>query len=102
MTPSTYIHKMTGRVFKVLPLREEELAGKEVFLAEYIDSLVGELLGSCKTFPCLDESVDYYSVINTLQNMMDTPGDLKECRSRVIKMCKLLNHLEQIVGDADV
>ena len=102
MEPSYFIHRITGKVFKVLPLREEELKGNEVFLSEYIDSLVGELLGACKTFDCLSNDTDYYSVINTLQYLSDNPGTQKECRREVIKMCKLLNDLELKVGDTHV
>ena len=98
MKPSTYIHRITGRVFKVLPLHEATLNGDDMCVSEYINSLVGELLGSCKTFPSLADSSDYYAVINTLQNMADDPGTLDECRREVMKMCSLLNHLEETVG----
>lgn len=102
MNPSIYIHKITGKVFKILPLREEELKGRNMYLSDYIESLVKELIGSCKTFPILADNADYLSVINTLQYLADTPGTLNECRSEVIKMCKMLNVLEESVGDAHV
>lgn len=98
MKPSTYVHRITGRVFKVLPLYETSLKGEDMCVNEYINSLVGELLGSCKTFPCLADSADYYAVINTLQNMADDLGTIDECRREVMKMCNLLNHLEETVG----
>lgn len=101
MKPSTYINKITGAVFKILPMREDELRGHEMFLSEYIKSLICELMGACKTFDVLNASIEYYTVINTLQYMTDDPGDLDSCRSRVIKMCKLLNRLERILIDGE-
>ena len=97
MRPSTYVNIITGRVFKILPLYEASLNGEDMCIGEYIDSLVGELLGSCKTFPKLSNSAEYYAVINTLQHMSDGVGTLDECRREVMKMCKLLNQLEKAV-----
>ena len=90
-----YIHGLTGRVFKILPLREEMEEGRETHLEEYVSSLARDAFGALTTFPELQEMSDYITVVNILQ-YFDTAGvELPACKQEVFKMLKILNRIEK-------
>lgn len=88
------IQKLTGAIFKILPMKEEELRGEEVFLLQYIDSIKTETIGMLKTYPSLSDDGDFLRVVNTMQGMDWETSDLKKYKSEVLKMTNLLNKIE--------
>lgn len=93
-----YIHALTGRIFKILPLKEKEDDGEEVFLNEYIDGLWNDMKGALRTFPELEEVPEYMSVCNKVSFLASEEFDLKTCRKTVFGALKLLNRLEGKLG----
>ena len=60
-----FIRGLTGRIFKMLPLREEADTGEQVYLTEYMDSLARDVIGAMTTFPELAEFPEYITVVKT-------------------------------------
>ena len=94
-----FIKDLTDKLFNILCLKEEEDAGNNVFLSEYIDSRLVEIIGACSTFPCLNSNPDYISVLNTVQYLSQNEVTTKKCKREVFKILKLLNKIERESGD---
>lgn len=101
-----FIHGLTGRVFKALPLREAHEAGEEVFWNDYFHSLAIEAKGALETFPELRTMQGYISVVNTLQYLDTESFEMAEFRKEIFGMLSILNRIERKLsgkgGDADV
>ena len=60
--------KQTGDIYqvrmngKVLPMKEQELRGFDVYLRDYLSSLAIEMVGASTTFACLGLDSDYIAV----------------------------------------
>lgn len=93
-----FIHSLTGRVFKILPLKEDSDAGVNTHLGEYIGSVVRDAVGALSTFPQLQTSEEYISVVNTLQYLNEQGVSHAVCKQEVFKMLKLLNTIEKRLG----
>ena len=61
-----YLKEITGDVFKLLPMKEDELNGIDNHLSEYLDSVIVNLKGSIITYPELANDKNYLYVINNL------------------------------------
>lgn len=92
-----HIKKLTNAVFKLLPMKEEELDGQEVFLYEYIESLKCEALGMMKSFSELKDNYEYIRVYSTLIGVDWYEVDYKTFRREVLKMTSLLNKVQEAV-----
>lgn len=101
-----FIHGLTGRIFKALPLREAHEAGKDVAWEVYFHSLSIDAKGALETFPELQQMSDYITVVNTLQYLNTESFEMAEFRREIFGMLSLLNRIEQKLagrdGDADV
>ena len=93
-----FIRGLTGRVFKILPLKEEMDNGNDVHLNEYIASLARDASGALETFPQLQEMEGYITVVNTLQYISLNEVDHTVCKQEVFKMLRILNQIEESHG----
>lgn len=76
-------------------MKESEERGAQVYLSEYVNSIIIEMIGACDTFQSLKCNSDYISVINTTQYLSKHIVSLKDCKREVFKMLKLLNRIER-------
>lgn len=90
-----YIHHITGRIFKIIVLKETYQREEEPLLDEYVDSMIIEMKGATRTFPVLERNEGYISVINTLNGLRMSEITMAKCRREVFKMCNLLNKIER-------
>ena len=99
-----YIHKLVGRIYKILPLKEREERGEEIFLKEYIEGLWNDMRGAYGTFPELNVCEEYLSVCNKISFLnCEDEFNIRTCRREVFSALKLLNQLEEkLAGEADV
>lgn len=93
-----FINVLTGHVYKIIPLKEEELRGDEVFLAEYIDSLSVEVLGALSTYEVLESDPDYTTVRNIINYLNTHEFSLGVCKREVFKALKHLNLISDRLG----
>nr|DAG45227.1 MAG TPA: hypothetical protein [Caudoviricetes sp.] len=96
-----FIHGLTGRIFKILPLKEAELAGEESYLASYMDSLVRDMLGATDTFPELCSMQEFVTTLNIVQFLKHNDITQEICKQEVFKALRLLNSIEKKLGGAD-
>lgn len=92
---NNYIEVTKSRVFKILPLLEENNEG----LYQYIDSLLFELYGIQYVIEAVKESYPYLSVLATLESLLDeiivNNREHIFIRSEVFKMMTLLERLQK-------
>lgn len=99
MSLKNYIHALTGRVFKLLTIKEKETCGVVAYLSDYIDSLIIDMTGALSTFPALGDDVNYITVVNIVNYLKDNDIQYKQYKREVFKALKLLNGIEDSVGD---
>lgn len=95
-----YIRSMVGKVYKILPLKEEFDAGEDTHFKEYIDSLCADAMGALETFPELRLMPAYITVLNDLQFLNMCDFDHSTCKREVFKMIRLLQQAEHEIGGA--
>ncbi len=93
-----YIRSTVGRIFKLLPLREQTELGANIFLDAYIGDLANEMAGSMVTFPELCEIPPYVGAVNNVNYMRHHWEDIpfQTYRSAVLKMT---NSLTKMLGE---
>lgn len=89
---NAYVRSLIGRVFKLLPMREDTDVGIENHLDICLADLADELTGSYDTFPELYEKPKYVMVVSTLNalryNWVDLP--FSAYRHNILKMTNAL------------
>lgn len=85
-----YLQSLIGKVFKILPLYENESPKLHI----YIDSLLIEMHGAEITYPKLEQCSDYISVLNILNGF--NGGHIPShavCKREVFKCTNLLSRI---------
>jgi len=93
-----YLDMITGRVFKILPMKEQETRGMSVFLSDYLSSLANEMVGATVTFSCLSSDSDYIAVVNTINGLAITESSVALIKREVFKALNLLNRISTRFG----
>jgi len=93
ISPEPFLSSLTGKIYKLIPMREDKDTGVEVFLDKYLDSLIIELVGAMDTFPDLGNDEQYISIVNTAQYMAHHEISVASWRRESFKM---LNTLDRI------
>jgi hypothetical protein len=104
MSPGLFLYSLTPKIFKLLPLREEQDSGIEVFLNRYISSLlveINEINGAATTFKStlgLDSA--FLSVLNAVQYMGEHLYDMPFVfwRSETLGMLNTIDILKTQYG----
>ena len=92
-----YLQSLTGRIFKILPMREQQEQGDNLYLDLYLESLSLEMHGACETFPCLRACPDYIMLLNTVNGLCaDTP--LPFLKREVFKMLSAIDEIRYEYG----
>lgn len=88
MRYDAYVGRLVGRIFKLLPMWEQENQGEQLFLDSYISDLADELTGACVTFPELLNIPEFVGVVNSLNYLRHHWPELsfRAYRSTVLKM----------------
>ena len=95
MNLENYLHSLTPKIFKVLPMYEETDHGLPV----YLERLLAELRGSTFTFPDLSDNVQYITIMNNLNYLLHYEYTKEECRRLVFDS---ISHLGKITGSGGV
>ena len=95
-----FIHSMVGKVYKILPLKEESDSGKDTHCEEYIHSLCADAMGAIETFPELQINSSYITILNALQFLSTNEFNHATCKREVFKMIRLLQQIEHEIGGA--
>lgn len=86
-----YLKKLIGRVYKILPMAEEEC----LTLESYIDSLIRELIGNSKIFAKIFVGDGLLVVIGTLEGLNFDNHD--KLRSDILKITNIVGKIDKKV-----
>lgn len=98
MSPTPYLTSLTAKIYKLIPMRDDLEAGKDVYLDKYIDSLLIEMMGALETYPVLRSSDKYISIVNTAQYMAHNDTVHAAWRRETFKMLRYLERLQEMYG----
>jgi len=84
-----YLNFLINRVYKILPISEDE----PLTLKSYLDSLVLELLGSKDLILKLKKDASFLSLIATLQSLSENQYSHNVIRSEVFKCIDIIKKL---------
>ena len=88
---NTYFYSLVGRIFKILPLREE--GDTDAFRA-YVDALWMEMSGALKLFPELWNNSKYVSVLNIIGYLSMNEVDVAKCRRELFQAINLIQQVQ--------
>ena len=83
-----YLHSLINRIYKILPLKEEN--SKTV--SRYIESLLSEMTGSTDVILFLKSDEQYLSIINTLEYICFSK-DIALCKREIFKCIHIVENL---------
>lgn len=90
----SYLKGLIPRIFKILPLKEEEYETLDI----YIDSLLREMIGLANVVDELKLNTNYLSIIGTLENLLDE-NDIKIFKRDVFKCLDIIKKMRNTNGD---
>lgn len=91
-----FLDSLTNKIFKILPLKEQN----NDFLFSYLNSLQIELIGALITFPKLKNNSNYLSIINATNFLGDNTFSNQQCKREVFKIInETLPKVKKEVGD---
>lgn len=93
-----FLKSLTGKIFKILPLKEKSDSGIAVHLEEYLESLLIEIIGACETFQELNNSSDFLTIVNTMQYLSQNEISGRVCKREVFKMIGLIEKIKKQEG----
>lgn len=95
-----YIKSLIGKIFKLLPMREQTSDGVEIYLDIYISDLADELTGAFTTFPELYDVPCYVSIANSVGYLRDHWEEISfdSFRSKVLRMT---NDVASLIVEVD-
>lgn len=97
MNLENYLHSLTPKIFKVLPMYEEADPG----LSVYLERLLAELRGSTFTFPSLAGNSQYIAILNNLNYLLHYEYTKEECRRLVFDSISLVEKVNRSGGVGD-
>ena len=95
MSLTLFLDSLTGKIFKILPLKEKKDNGVAVHLEEYLESLLIEISGAYNTFPELSKSVDYLTIVNIMEYLSQNEVSKRVCKREIFKMIDLIKKTKE-------
>lgn len=92
---SKFLMDMTGKVYKILPLKESDNVG----LKRYLDSVAIQFIGAADTFEVLKTDQRYVEVINTISFFRHNDFTVDQCRREVFKTIETLKKIAKAYED---
>lgn len=89
----SYAERLTGKIYKILPICETNLNTKDT----YIESLIFELLGGFDTLHESFSRTEYMSVINTLSELRNVDYDPVIYRREVFKCIRIVQKVGGLI-----
>jgi len=93
-TVRIYVDSLHGKVFKILPQKEEHNPNLE----KYLMNLCIEVKGAYCVFPELAKISEYIDLVNILHYLYHHDFDVMTCRVQMFKMQTLINSIQARLG----
>lgn len=81
--------RLKGKVFKILPMREEKCETLDL----YVDNLIRELVNTKNLVNELQDDGEFLSLLSTLKGLSDNNIDVNICRSDVFKCMDIIKKM---------
>ena len=94
MEIQVYLQSLTGKIFKILPMFENE----DETLNTYMAHLVAELSGGSFSFPELSSDAGYISLFNGVNYILHHDCSVKQCKREVFNMLSVVDVLIEKYG----
>lgn len=94
----TFLQYLSGDIFKLLPMKEEELQGLPSTLNDYLDAQIINVRGALKTFPELGEQKKYLYIVNNLEYLRNNEVDFAKWRKTVLNSTRYAKDLSASIG----
>lgn len=96
MDITIFLDSLTNKIFKILPLKEQN----NDYLFSHLNSLQIELIGALVTFPELKKNTNYLSIINIINYLGDYSFTKEQCTREIFKIInETLPKIKKEVGD---
>lgn len=86
-----YLQKLVGRIFKILPMREEECETLQV----YLNSLMIELIGNRDLICELKYEPDFLTLLGTLEYFVNNRDEVHVYKREIFKMIEIIKDLKR-------
>lgn len=86
-----YLHCLINKVYKILPMKEEQCDT----LTSYLLSLKNELIGCYKLWEVLKDNPQFLAVINIINYFCEEEFDVVTCKREVFKTIHLIENLKK-------
>ncbi len=88
-----YLEGLKGDIFKLLPMREDQLEGVDNHLVVYMDALLVNLQGAIETYPILGKEKEFLYVINNIRYLKSHKVELSKWRRIILNSTSNINSL---------
>lgn len=83
---NSYLHNLINKVYKILPMKEEQCDT----LTSYLLSLKNELIGCYELWDILCDNSQFLTVINIIDYLSKEEYDISTCKREVFKAIHLI------------
>lgn len=87
----SYLRNLINKVYKILPMREEQCET----LTSYLLSLENELIGCYKLWDILNDNSQFVAVIHIVKYLSSEEYDISTCKREVFKAIHLIERINK-------
>jgi len=91
-----FLTNLVGDVYKILPMKEEEIKGAKNHLPEYVKRTIINMKGSLMTYGELKIYKEYLYIINSLEYLLSEEAGLDEYRQTILNATHVISKLRTI------
>lgn len=95
---TNFLLSLRGDIFKLLPMKESEIAGIDNHIDSYLESLIINVSGGLDTYPKLALEKQYLYVINNLQFLKSNDVSFKQWRRVILNSTKNIDNIYKLYG----
>lgn len=91
---STYLTSLRGKIFKILPMKEQMNEGKDNHLEQYMENILQNMEGALVLYPELATEPKILDVQATISYLYNNPNDaMTKWRSSVLRCVRLVQNV---------
>ena len=88
---NSYLQNLINKVYKILPMKEEQCSTLE----SYLLSLENELIGCYELWEILEGSSQFLAIINIIKYLSIEEYDIQTCKREVFKAIHLIENVNK-------
>lgn len=91
---NSYLQNLINKVYKILPMKEEQCGT----LPSYLQSLESELVGCYKLWDILTDETQFLTLINVVNYLAVEEYDVAVCKREVFKAIHLVENVKKNIA----